>query len=239
MRPAILLQLGSVDYLTALELQRELHRLRHNGTIEDTLLLLEHPPVITIGRRANKKNLLVSEEELARRGIKVYQIERGGDITYHGPGQLIGYPIFHLGAGLLGVRRFVEGVEQALIFALKKVGVDAGVKPKQIGVWVQDKKIASLGIAVKDHITLHGFALNVQGDLAGFQLINPCGLNPSVMTTIERAGGPTAMPLVRKAVIAGFEQVFGIKFQKNLPRSLTSLTKRLSVFCISSASDRE
>lgn len=233
------MQLGIVDYGSALELQYELHSLRRNNTIGDTLLLLEHPPVITLGRRANRKNLLVSEEELVRQGIKVYQIERGGDITYHGPGQLIGYPIFHLRTGLLGIRRFVEMVEQALILALKNLGVDAGVKPKQIGVWVQDKKIASLGIAVKEHITLHGFALNVKGELAGFQLINPCGLNPSVMTTIERCGGETAMPLVRQAVIAGFEQVFGIEFQKNLPRSLTSLTKRLNSFCISSASDRE
>ncbi len=239
MEPALLIQLGSVDYQSALNLQTELHQLRKQGAIGDTLLLLEHPPVITLGRRANKTNLRVSEPELDRRGIKVYQIERGGDITYHGPGQLIGYPIFHLRAGLLGVRRFVEGVEQALILALKKVGVDAGVKPKQIGVWVQGKKIASLGIAVKEHITLHGFALNVKGDLAGFQLINPCGLNPSVMTTVERCGGKTAMPLVRAAVIAGFEQVFGIEFQRNLPRSLTSLTKRLNAFCISSASDRE
>lgn len=233
------MQLGTVDYGSALELQYELHSLRRNNTIDDTLLLLEHPPVITFGRRANRKNLLVSEEELALRGIKVYQIERGGDITYHGPGQLIGYPIFHLRTGLLGIRRFVEMVEQALILALKNLGVDAGVKPKQIGVWVQDKKIASLGIAVKEHITLHGFALNVKGELAGFQLINPCGLNPSVMTTIERCGGENAMPLVRAAVIAGFEQIFGIEFQKNLPRSLTSLTKRLNSFCISSASDRE
>lgn len=239
MRSALLIELGPVDYLVALNLQRELHRLRHTETIPDTLLLVEHPPVITLGHRAKKTNLLVSEEELARQGIKIYQIERGGDITYHGPGQLIGYPIFRLSAPLLGIRCFVENVESALVFALKKLGVIAQTKPKLIGVWVGEKKIASIGIAVHNHITLHGFALNVRGDLAGFQLINPCGLDSTVMTNIEQLRGVTAPQTVRRAVVAGFERSFKIRFQRKLPRSLTSLTNQLSSFWNSSASARE
>lgn len=239
MRSALLIELGPVDYLSALNLQRELHRRRQPETIPDTLLLLEHPPVITLGHRAKKTNLLVSEEELARRGIKIYQIERGGDITYHGPGQLLGYPIFQLTAGLLGIRQFVENLQSALVFALKELGVNAQTKPKLIGVWVGEKKIASLGIAVRDHITLHGFALNVRGDLADFQLINPCGLDSTVMTNIEQEGGVTAPQTVRRAVVAGFERVFKIRFQRKLPRSLTSLTNRLSSFWNASASARE
>ncbi|MGQ9677693.1 MAG: lipoyl(octanoyl) transferase LipB [bacterium] len=239
MRSALLIELGSVDYFPALNLQRELHRLRHNETVPDTLILLEHPPVITLGHRAKKTNLLVSQEELAHRGIKVYQIERGGDITYHGPGQLIGYPIFRLKVGLLGIRQFVENIELALVSALKELGVNVQIKPKLIGVWVGDKKIASIGVAVREHITFHGFALNVRGDLSGFQLINPCGLNSAVMTSIEQQGGVTIPQTVRQAVVKGFERVFEIRFQRKLPRSLTSLTNWLNTRCISSASTRE
>lgn len=186
-RRALLVELGVVDYETGLKIQYELHRLRRSGEVEDTLILLEHPPVLTLGRRADKRNLLVSEQKLTREGIPIYKIERGGDITYHGPGQLVGYLIFRLGEGGVGVRWFVEKIEQALALTVRNFGVEATVKPKQIGVWVEGKKVASIGIAVREGITLHGFALNVKSDLSGFYLINPCGLNATQITALETA----------------------------------------------------
>lgn len=230
---AYLLTLGKLDYEAGWRFQHRLWAERVKGTVDDTLILLEHPPVITLGRRADRRHLLVSESELNRRGIRVYQVERGGDITYHGPGQLIGYPIFRLE---MGVRRFVELVEQALIRSLMSFNIQANIKPKLIGVWVEGKKIASVGIAVQQGVTLHGFALNVGGDLSGFGLINPCGLKPDVMTSISAELGWELKPEeVIDSVVSGFEQTFGLRFQRNLPRSLTSLTNSVSSERIRSA----
>jgi lipoyl(octanoyl) transferase len=234
----LIIELGRVEYETGLKLQKEIWQKRVQGQIEDSLILLEHQPVITIGRRADKRNLLTSESELVRQGIRIYQVERGGDITYHGPGQLVGYPIFHLKAGLIGVKSFVENIEKALIQALRVFDIDASVQPKLIGVWAGGKKIASIGVAIKEGVSMHGFALNVKADLRGFNLINPCGLSADQMTSMEGVlpGQKITMPEVRSAVISGFEQVFGFVFQKNLPRSLTSLTNLVSSERISSAS---
>lgn len=236
MRTGNLILLDRIDYQAGLTLQRLFWGFRVKNEIEDSLILCEHPPVITLGRRAGRRNLLVTESELERRGIKVYQVERGGDITYHGPGQLIGYPIFKLESGLLGVRRFVELVELALIRALGAFGIRAETRPKLIGVWVGEKKIASLGVAVQEGVTFHGFALNIGSDLSGFQLINPCGMTSRIMTSMEIELGRTVpRDQVARAVISGFEQVFGLRFQINLPRSLTSLTNFASSERICSA----
>jgi lipoate-protein ligase B len=227
--------LGRVDYGAALAFQRRLHELRAAGEIPDTLVLLEHPPVITLGRSAKPANLLVSEAELARRSVAVHRIERGGDVTFHGPGQLVGYPVFHLRQGFVGVRPFVDRLQQALVAALEQLGVVARLRQALVGVWVEDRKIASIGIAVKRWVTLHGFALNVTTDLSYFSLINPCGMAQVRMTSVAREGGSTDEPLVRQAVVGGFQQVFGVSFQRNLPRSLTSLTNGLSASAIDSA----
>ncbi len=236
MRTAYLILPDRIDYEAGVALQRLVWELRVKNEIEDSLILCEHPPVITLGRRADRRNLLATESELERRGIRVYQVERGGDITYHGPGQLLGYPIFKLESGLLGVRRFVELVESALIRALGEFGIKAETRPKVVGVWAGEKKIASLGIAVQEGVTFHGFALNIGRDLSGFQLINPCGLSSRIMTSMEIELGQTvSRNQVVKAVISGFEQVFGMRFQTNLPRSLTSLTNFASSERISSA----
>ncbi|MEO0069938.1 MAG: lipoyl(octanoyl) transferase LipB [candidate division WOR-3 bacterium] len=236
-RRALIVELGVVDYETGLKIQYELHHLRQKGAVEDTLILLEHSPVITLGRRADKRNLLVSEQELTRRGIALYKTERGGDITYHGPGQLVGYLIFRLNQSNIGVRRFVEKIEEALILTVRNFGVKATIKPKQIGIWVEEKKVASIGIAVREGITLHGFAINVKKDLSGFYLINPCGLNASQITALEELKGEKiAMSDVRQAIINSFTNVFGLTFHKNLPRSLTSLTNLASSSLIASAS---
>ena len=165
-QPPLVLELGTVEYGEALGLQRELVRMRQEGHIPDTLVLLEHPPVITLGKNADRSNLLVADEELARRGVALHQIERGGDITFHGPGQLVGYTVFGLGnrarakseirsqrpetrsaddreralgSGLIGVRKFVEGVEQALVFALAELGVEAATRRGYIGVWIEER----------------------------------------------------------------------------------------------------
>ncbi len=239
---AFLIELGTIDYKTGLALQYELHRLRQLNEVEDTLILLEHLPVITIGRRGTKANLLVSEQELRQKGIALYKTERGGDITYHGPGQLIGYLIFRLVPGTLGVRSFVEKIIGALILTLGELGIEANAKPglpQPVGVWVKDKKIASIGIAVRQGVSLHGFALNVTRDLSGFQLINPCGLKSEVMTAIElvrTSGGPVNIANLRRAVVKNFETVLGVRFHKNLPRILTSLIKGESSLPIASIS---
>jgi lipoate-protein ligase B len=233
-----LLSLGRVEYGRALELQRELWRLRVEDAMPDTVVLLEHEPVITLGRSAKASNLLVGETELARRGVTLFRIERGGDVTFHGPGQLVGYPVFKLEAGVAGVRRFVERVEAALVAALAELGVEAGLRPGHVGVWCEERKIVSIGIAVKRRVTFHGFALNVSVDLDWFRLINPCGMPGVVMTSVSREGGIADDARARSAVVAGFERVFGGEFQAKLPRILTSLTDGLKTSAIASTSDR-
>ena len=233
-----LLSLGRVEYGRALELQHELWRLRVEDNIADTLVLVEHDPVITMGRSAKTSNLLVSEAELARRGVALHRIERGGDVTFHGPGQLVGYPVFKLETGIAGVRRFVEQVEAALATALAGLGVGAGTRPGHVGVWCDDRKIASIGIAVKRRVTFHGFALNVDVDLACFRLMNPCGMPDVVMTSVRTEGGVTDDARVRSAVVARFEKVFEVEVQAKLPRILISLTQGFRTSAIASTSDR-
>jgi lipoate-protein ligase B len=238
-RAAVCLEFGRVEYGRALDLQRELVRLRQADEIPDTLVLLEHPPTFTLGKSGKPANLLVGEAELARRGAALFRIERGGDITFHGPGQLVGYPVFKLTQDLVGVRRFVEGIEAALVAALAELGVTAGTKPGNIGVWTGERKIASLGVAVSRRVTFHGFALNVTTDLAWFGLVNPCGLPAAVMTSVEREGGRAEPAAARSAVRRAFALEFGLEYQRNRPRSLTEPTKGLSLPASDSTSVRE
>ncbi len=234
--PAAVLSLGRLEYGRALMLQRELWRLRVEDKIPDVLVLLEHDPVITLGRSAKASNLLVSEAELARRGVALHRIERGGDVTFHGPGQLVGYPVFKLESGIAGVRWFIERVEAALVTALAELGVRSGLSPGHIGVWCEERKIASIGVAVKRRVTFHGFALNVTVDLGFFRLMHPCGMPDVVMTSVRSEGGITDDARVRSAVVRGFENAFGTVSQEKLPRILTSLTERLSISAIASTS---
>jgi lipoate-protein ligase B len=231
-----LLNLGRIEYGRALELQRELWRLRVEEEIPDALLLLEHDPVVTLGRSAKASNLLAGEVELAQRGVAVHRTERGGDVTFHGPGQLVGYPVFKLASGIAGVRWFVERVEAALVAALAELGVSSGLRPSHIGVWCGERKIASIGVAVRRRVTFHGFALNVTVDLGFFRLMHPCGMPGVVMTSVSSEGGVTDDARVRSAVAAGFEDAFGFRLQEKLPRILTSLTQDLSTSAIVSTS---
>ena len=189
--------LGSVGYTEAWELQRRLAEQRKRQEIGDTLLLLEHPHVFTLGRNAHPEHLLVRRPE-----VEIHQTNRGGDITYHGPGQLVGYPILDLTAIRKDVVWYVRSLEEALIAALARFGIEAGRKPGMTGVWAGAEKIAAIGVHISRWVTSHGFALNVTTDLRYFQFIVPCGIREYGVTSMERVLG-TAPPLAEgTAVVA-------------------------------------
>lgn len=201
-----LLDFDFLEYKKAHELQKRLVDLRIEGKIPETLILLEHEHVITIGKRGK-------EEDILDKSLPYYYVERGGELTYHGPGQLVGYPIFDLKFLNLDVKQFVKKLEDAICLALSYFGLkcEEHVLP---GVWVRRQKIASIGIALKNFVTYHGFALNVNTELAYFSKIKPCGLDASVMTSMEKLlGEKINMKQVKKAVVDSFEKVFSIKFE--------------------------
>ena len=199
-----------MPYGAALDRQLALLDARIRDRIPDTLVLLEHPPVVTLGRAKTTANLPGYPGRLAARGIEFFEISRGGDATYHGPGQLVGYPIFDLRHHGRDVLQFCRRVEAALIGTLAGFGLAGLAVPGKAGVWVGDRKIASLGISLRRWVTFHGFALNVGVDLAGFQVIRPCGEKPEIMTTMAvLLGRRLAMDAVRGRVAAEFARVFG------------------------------
>ena len=174
--PLVVRDLGLIDYAAAVRLQDELVEQRLHDQIPDTLLLLEHPPVITLGRRATLDDVYLSEGQLAARGIQLERATRGGLVTYHGPGQLVGYPIVRLRARGLSVPCYVRSLELGVIDALAELDIEAGIREQHVGVWTAQGKIAAIGVAQRHGISLHGFAVNLQPDLSHFQLINPCGI---------------------------------------------------------------
>lgn len=181
-----IIDLGISDYLTILHKQKELWQKRVADQISDTLILVEHEPVFTIGKHGNLANLLIPESFLRQKNISIHRIERGGDITFHGPGQLVGYPIFKLAQPMIGIKNFVYQIEKVLCRTLQRFHINASVDHPQIGVWVNREKIASIGIAVKNRVSFHGFALNIATDLSYFDYINPCGMNDIKMTSMEK-----------------------------------------------------
>ena len=229
------LYLGRLAYDEGLQLQAEIGALRLEGRVENVLLLLEHPPVLTLGRNARRENVLASDELLASRGVTLHEINRGGDVTYHGPGQLVGYPIFDLRSlhntkgGRLGPVDFVRMMEEALIRLCGTYGVRAGRIAGLTGVWCggagpadgealdasggRERKIGAIGIHVSRGITSHGFAFNVTTDLRDFQLINPCGITDKPVTSLEReAPEGVMMPGLEEIAHRAarlFGQVFG------------------------------
>jgi lipoyl(octanoyl) transferase len=219
-----LLQLGRVPYAEGLELQRQLVEARHADRIGNTLVLLEHPPVLTLGRNASRAHILASNEFLAARGVEVHEINRGGDVTWHGPGQLVGYPIFDLRSYTprLGAVDFVRRMEEALIRACGDFGVPATRIPGRTGVWtlasgtILEKKVAAIGVHIARGITSHGFALNVNPDLRDFELIVPCGIADRAVTSLEleaeqESDPPPTMEAVRNAVARQFGRVFSLQ----------------------------
>lgn len=222
-----LLHLGRLDYAAALEAQRELATLRKQERIGDVLLLLEHPPVLTLGRNAHRENVLATAEELAQRGIAVHEINRGGDATYHGPGQLVGYPILDLRGEFpgkkgphLGAVEYVRRLEEALIRSCAEYSVMTERVAGRTGVWTQAggsvaaKKIAAIGVHISQGVTSHGFALNVTTDLRDFRWIVPCGIADAAVTSLEQEIDTrwTAMPTMEQVmhtVSRNFCRIFG------------------------------
>lgn len=203
------LDLGISDYAQTLYKQKELWLKRVNREIPDTLILTEHLPVFTIGKHGKIENLLISEPELNKRNISLYRIERGGDITFHGLGQIVGYPIFKLAQPLIGIKQFINKIEQCLGQTLNRFNITARMLQSNIGVWVQDKKIASIGIAIQKRVSFHGFALNVSTDLSYFDLINPCGQKLITMTTMEQVlQKKVDLALVKDLIKKEFTKVF-------------------------------
>src|SRR3982751_1998840 len=205
--------LGRVPYSEALELQRNIARDRISGAIpQDVLLLLEHPPVVTLGRAAKEKHLVASPEFLSAKGIELFETERGGDVTYHGPGQLVGYPIIDLKQHRQDLYWYLRKIEEALINALADYGVPGDRNTAYTGVWTRGKKIASIGVHARDWVTWHGFALNVTTDLSYFDLIVPCGINGVVMTSIARELGLEQVSIqdVRDRVSVKFAEAFDL-----------------------------
>jgi lipoyl(octanoyl) transferase len=217
-----LLQLGRVAFCEALALQQQLVELRDQQRIGNTLLLLEHPPVLTLGRNSGRANILAGEELLRQRGVEVHEINRGGDVTYHGPGQLVGYPIIDLRSfsPRLGAVEYVRMLEQVLIRACASYGIVTRQVPKRTGVWtipggsILEKKIAAIGVHISRGVTSHGFALNVTTDLRDFDLIVPCGITDRTVTSLENEID-TAMHVIPSVEQAGntvarhFGAVFG------------------------------
>jgi lipoyl(octanoyl) transferase len=214
-KPLRVEDLGLRGYGEVLPIQRELRRRRIAGELtEDVLLLVEHPPVVTLGRGTQASSLPLAPALLERRGIEVFEVERGGDVTLHAPGQLVGYPILDLRQHREDLHWYLRSLEDALIQALGGLGIEADRNPGRTGVWTAGRKIASIGVHVKQWVTLHGFALNVTTDLDLFDLIVPCGIPQVVMTSVAaellRDGDPTLMPTVRDRVVSAFSDVFGL-----------------------------
>ena len=200
----------SYDYGLALQTQL-LEQRRHEAG--DILVLLEHPPILTLGRNASESNLLLSEQEYEQRGVSRQNVSRGGDVTFHGPGQLVGYPIVDLKAGAINVRSFLRKLEDVLLETIKVFNIIGHRVDGKTGVWVDNDKIASIGIGVKHWISWHGFALNVDVDLDYFSMINPCGLQGIKMTSMQNIlGRPVAMASVEQQLIQSFKQVFNYRY---------------------------
>ena len=176
-----------MSYAEALELQRSVARDRISGAIpEDVLLLVEHPPVVTLGRSSKQKNLISSPEFLASKGVELFEVERGGDVTFHGPGQLVGYPIIDLKRHKQDLHWFLRQVEEGIIKVLSRYGISGERSTGYTGVWTNNRKIASIGVHAREWVTWHGFALNVVTDLSYFDLIVPCGIQDVEMTSIGK-----------------------------------------------------
>lgn len=212
LRPLEVHRLGSVPYGEALELQADLVRRRRAGEVADTLLLLEHPHVITLGSGSHEENVLVTAEERAARGIELFDTGRGGDVTYHGPGQLVGYPIFDLKPDRQDLHRYLRDIEEALIGVLSDFGIEGSRKEGLTGVWAGDRKLAAIGVRVSSGwITSHGFALNVGTDLSFFGTIVPCGIRDHGVGSLSgELGREVAMTEAEASAVRWFGRTFGM-----------------------------
>lgn len=199
-------QLGVVPYEEALELQLRVREARQADVIGDTLLLLEHPPVYTRGRRTEAGDLPMGDDWYRAQGIEIHDADRGGRVTYHGPGQLVGYPIMRIS----DVTDYVHTMERAVIAALADEGIEAEVREGLTGIWTDDQKVGSIGVHVNRGVTTHGFAVNVENDLQPFEWIVPCGIDHVRMTSVQKAGGQ-GIDCFRKRMAYRFAQTYGMR----------------------------
>lgn len=214
-RRALVVRLGTVPYLQAWQLQQRLVPAVRERLLPHLLFLLQHPPVYTIGRNGRLSNVLLSEEEIRRLGAELFHVDRGGDVTFHGPGQLVGYPLFNLHAWGYGAVDYVRLLEEALIETLAVVGIPAGRVPGRVGVWVGPAKIAAIGVRVARGTTSHGFALNVTTDLSYFDHIIPCGLSGATVTSIAKElGHPVPIAEIEALTVEAFRHVFSLDLQE-------------------------
>ena len=214
-RRALHLSLGRADYGWTLDLQRTLHARRKDGVAPDVVITVEHNPVITFGRTGSREHLLASPSDLRREGIEVFEVERGGDVTYHGPGQLVVYPIVDLRGHGRDVKGFVRGLEDAMIATLADLGIGAGRKDGYPGVWVSDRKIASIGVYVNGWVTRHGLALNVAVNPAHFALIRPCGLSVEMVSICDLLGRTVFLDRVRDTLLERLAERFGWELESS------------------------
>ncbi len=220
MQDCLVVEVGSIDYPAALALQRDLHHMVANDELPAVLLLLQHPHIYTLGRRGSDADILVSTADLKRLNADVYRTDRGGEVTYHGPGQLVGYPILNLRAAGLGPLAYVRALERIIISTLAELGVDSTAEDKPTGVWVDDAKIAAIGVRVSRGVTMHGFALNVNPDLSYFKHIVPCGLTDANVTSIADLGVSAMMGNVTEILTAAFARTLAFSPR---PTTLESL----------------
>lgn len=212
---AHLYQLPLIPYEAAWRLQQAVHRARVDDQTDDTLLLLEHPPTYTVGRRVEDALCLVDEDARIEHGIPIHRTERGGLITYHGPGQLVGYPILKLKTYCRGPKAYMHMLEDVLICLVQDFGLQAGRRNRCTGVWIEDRKIAALGVHISRGVTMHGFALNVVNDLRPYAWIVPCGIEGCKVTTMAKElGTEIGIPWVSERLYHIFEDTFGIQFQR-------------------------
>lgn len=207
----MIMDLGLIDYREAYEIQREFVRRRKFGEMEDSVILAEHPAVFTLGRRGSKNNLLVSEESLREKGIMVLRVDRGGDITFHGQGQLIVYPIIDLKHRVMDMHLYLRDLEELALGVLKEYGISAWRCAGRTGVWASGGKIASIGIAATDWVTYHGLSINVDVHLGFFAMINPCGMRSAAATSMEKVSGrDIVMDDVKGFCVRHAKNIFGI-----------------------------
>lgn len=201
--------LGLIEYNKAWELQKQTFEQRRNNCINDTFYLLEHPHTYTLGKVTDKSNLVGSDEFLKENNISVYEIDRGGDITYHGPGQIVGYPIIDLSQWKQDTHLYLRGLEEVIIMTCREFGLNSGRIDKLTGVWIENRKIAAIGIKVSRWITMHGFAFNVNADLSLFNGIIPCGIRDKEVTSIEKElGKKVPVNEVKLKLVKNFTEVF-------------------------------
>jgi lipoyl(octanoyl) transferase len=205
-QPFVVRDLGTMDYKAAWQVQLKTHAAVAEGRAPPTLLLVEHPPVITFGKKGGREHLLVKESFLLERGFSLYDIERGGDVTYHGPGQLVGYPIFRVGRR---VQDYLRKLEAVMVQVLDGYGIESCGSPGYAGVWVGNDKVVAIGVAIKRDVSFHGFAMNVRTDLSHFNYIVPCGLKDKGVTSLSKLlGREVTLDEVKPRLVRAFKDVF-------------------------------